>query len=140
MQVVPSTSCQCIKFSFQGSKVTIPTKTSYDYNMLTKTTDIFVLTNRESIEFYDSKLQDMGMTQKLKNIGIGGYQIEPMLLITSLPLSPYSYGRPSADKRPSPSTPWMIYDGIFVQVGTPLYAPKNGRLDYGHHYSIYQFP
>lgn len=120
MQVAPSTSCQCIKLSFHRSKVTVLANTTYDYNMLTKTTNIFVPTNRESIELYDAKLQDMGNTLKLNDTGIGGYQIEPMLSITSLPLSPHSYGRPFEDKRPSPFNLQRIYNGAFVQDTTPL--------------------
>ena len=41
--------------------------------MLTKTTDSFVPTNRESTKFYDAKLQDVGKTLKLKDIGMVGY-------------------------------------------------------------------
>ena len=51
---------------------------------------------------------------KLKDTSMGGDQIELVLLITYLPLSPHSYGRPS------PSNPWTIYDGTFVQATTPL--------------------
>ena len=45
MQAVPSTYHQCIKFPFHRLEVTVPTNTSYDCNMLTKTTNIFVPTN-----------------------------------------------------------------------------------------------
>ena len=82
--------------------------------MLTKIVDRFVPTNTESIEFYDAKLQDMGKTLKLKDIGVGVYQIESMLSITSLPLSPHSYGRLFEDKKPSPSNPRAIYNDTFV--------------------------
>ena len=46
--------------------------------------------------------------------------MEPMLSITSLPLSPHSYGKSSEDKRPSPPNPQKIYDGTFVQAATTL--------------------
>ena len=105
MKAVPSAYHQCIKFLFHGSEVIVPANTSYDCNMLTKIPNSFVPTNRESIEFYNAKLQDMGKTLKLKYIGMGGYQIEPMLSITFIPLSPCSYGRPSENKKPSPSNP-----------------------------------
>ena len=48
------------------------------------------------------------------------YQMEPILSLTSLTLSPYSYGRPSKEKRPPIFSPRTIYDGAFVQDTMPL--------------------
>ena len=62
----------------------------------------------------------MEKTLKLKDTSMGGYQMEPIVSITSLPLSPRSYGKPSEDERPSPPTPQKIYDGTFVQSTIPL--------------------
>ena len=114
MQAVPSTYHQCIKFPFHGSEVTVPANTSYDCNMLTKSADSFVLANRESIEFYDAKLHTMEKNLKLNDTGMGGYQMKLVLSITSLPLSPCSYGKPLENMRPSSLTPRNIYDGAFV--------------------------
>ena len=50
-----------------------------------------------------------------------------VLSITSLPLSPHSYGRPSKDKKPSLSNPRTIYDGTFVQATTPLEDEDENR-------------
>ena len=56
IHVVPSTYHQCIKFSFHGFEVTIPTSTSYTCNML-KFAENFIPTNRESIDHHDNKIK-----------------------------------------------------------------------------------
>ena len=69
----------------------------------------------------------MGKTLKLKDIDMGGYQIKHVVSIISLPLSPCSYGRPSKDKRRSPSNPQTIYDGSFVKTTKPLENEDENR-------------
>lgn len=43
------------------------------------------------------------------------YHIEPLMSLTSLPESPYYYGRPSEVKRPFVLTPQTKYNGTFVK-------------------------
>ena len=69
----------------------------------------------------------MEKTLQLKHTGMGGYQMEPVLSITSLPLSPRSYGKPSEDTRPSSVTPRKLYDGTFVQATIPLEEEAENR-------------
>ena len=97
MCTVPSTYHQCIKFPFHGYKVTIPTTTSYTCNML-KAIENFVPTNMESIGYHDKKLKQIEKSLKLMDIGMGEYQIAPVLSLTALPESPPHYGRPSKEK------------------------------------------
>ena len=56
MHDVPSTYPQYVKFPFHDSKVTIPSSTSYTYNML-KVVENFVPTNSESTNYNDNKLK-----------------------------------------------------------------------------------
>ena len=53
--------------------------------------------------------------------------MEPVLSITSLPLSPCSYGKPLEDKRHFPPTPQKIYDGTFVKATTTLEDEDENR-------------
>ena len=76
---MPSTYHQCVKFPFHVSEVTIPASTSYTYNML-KSTENFVPTNRESIDYRDNKLKKIKQSLKLKESGMGEYHIELVYL------------------------------------------------------------
>lgn len=62
----------------------------------------------------------MEKTLQIKDNGIGEYPIEQVLSLTSLPMSPCSYGREFKDNKPSVVSPQTLYDGTFVQAIVPL--------------------
>lgn len=51
---------------------------------------------------------------------MGGYEIEPILSLISLPTSPKQYGRPFENHKLSTTLAKIIYDGTFVQSSTSL--------------------
>ena len=127
MHVVPSTYHQCIKFPFHGYEVTIPTSTSYTYNML-EVAKKFVPTNRESFDYHDKKMKQIEQSLQLKEIGMGEYHIEPVLSLTSLLESPNHYMRPFEAKRPFVLTPQTKYNGNFVKAIVPLKEKSENRV------------
>ena len=64
--------------------------------------------NRESTEYYENKLKEIEKSLKLTEIGMGTYQIAPVLSLTTLPESPRHSKRPSEAKKPSCATTPII--------------------------------
>lgn len=79
-----------------------------------KSSDSFAPTNQESTKNHVNKIKDMKNSLKLKETGMREYQIEPLLSLTSLPLSPCHYGRPFEEKKPFAVPPKTIFDGTFM--------------------------
>lgn len=57
---------------------------------------------------------------KITNVDMGGYKIEPIISLMSLPTSPKQIGRPSKSHKLSTTPAKIIYDGTFVQSSTSL--------------------
>ena len=117
MQAVPSTYHQCLKFPFNGIEVVIPGDNSMSINTLS-TTKTLVPNNHLSSEPTPS-LIDCAQKMKMMSLGMGEYTLDS---VAALPLSPWSYGRSSAKKKPSASA--MTLFGTFVQSSIPLEAEK----------------
>ena len=66
-----------------------------------KFSDTFFPTNKYSIKNHFNKMKDMEKTLKLKETGIRKYQIELVLSLVSLPISPHHYERVFEEKIPS---------------------------------------
>ena len=103
MKVVPSTYHQCVKFSYNGVKVTIPCDQDpfQFYASLRGTTTYQVLVNSEATSISSSKYVDPDQLRtamkgklKIEDRGCGEYSMSQAFHIGKLPLSPKSYGRP----------------------------------------------
>ena len=117
MQATPSTYHQCLKFPFNGTEVVILGDNSMSINTLS-TTKTLVPNNQSSSEPTPS-LTDCAQKMKMMSLGMGEYTLDS---VASLPLSPRSYGRPSAKKKLSVSS--MTLFGTFVQSSNYLEAEK----------------
>lgn len=88
----------------------------------------FVPTNRESTDYHDNKLKKIEHSLKLKETGMGEYQMEHILSLTSLCESPHHYGRPSKVKRPFVLKPQTKYNGKFFKATIPLEEETENRV------------
>ena len=98
MKAIPSTFHQCLKFPYEGVEVTIPADISTTCNTLKESADKLVPNNKESSveptkEASTSKMEDIAKEVNIKENSMGEYTIEPVLSLTSLPISPKSYGQ-----------------------------------------------
>ena len=110
MQAIPSTYHQCLKFPYEGVEVTIPADLNTTCNTLKESADKLVPNNRESFIKQQnvastSKMEDIAKEINIKENGMGEYTIEPVLSLTSLPISPKSYGQSLKQSKSEPKEP-----------------------------------
>lgn len=117
MQAVPSTYHQCLKFPYNGVEVSVPVDPSYTCNTLRKGTGNLVPNNRATLEIL---LKEMEQKLKITTDGMGGYQIETVLILTTIPPSPKEIGRPLESMRLQTTQVNIIYNGAFIQPLTSL--------------------
>ena len=103
MKAVPSTYHQCVKFSYNGVEVTIPSDSDpfIFCASLRGTTTYQVPFNSEATPISSSKYMDPDQLRtvikgkiKIEDQGCGEYSMSQEFHIGKLPLSPKSYGRP----------------------------------------------
>ena len=119
MQAIPSTYHQCLKFPYEGVEVTIPADLNTTCNTLKESVDKLVPNNRESsIKQQNvastSKMEDIAKEINIKENGMGEYTIELVLSLTSLPISPKSYGQSRKQSKLEPKEPKEAYKRNFV--------------------------
>ena len=117
MQAVPSTYHQCLKFPFNETEVVVPDDNSVSINTLS-IAETLVPNNCSSSDPTPS-LTDCAQKMKMMSLGMGEYTLDS---IAALPLSPWSYGRPSTKKKSFVSAITLF--GTFVQSLVPLEAEK----------------
>lgn len=59
-------------------------------------------------------MEDIAKEVKIKDTGMGEYTIESVLSLTSLLLSPKSYGLPSEKMKPTTKEPHVIFNESFI--------------------------
>ena len=103
MKAVPSTYHQCVKFSYNGVKVTIPSDPGpFQFCANLRGTIAYqVPVNNEATPVSSSKYVDPDQLRtavkgkiKIEDQGCGEYSMSQEFHIGKLPLSPKSYGRP----------------------------------------------
>lgn len=119
MKGIPSTYHQCLKFPYEGVEVTIPTYLNTNCNTLKESANKLVPNNRESsIELTKavstSKMEDLAKEVNIKENGMVEYIIEPVVSLTSLPISPMSYGQYLKLSKLEPKEPLESYKKNFV--------------------------
>ena len=87
-----------MKFPYEGVEVTILADLNTTCNTLKENDDKLVPNNRESSTEQTnlastSKMEDIAKEVNIKENSMGEYTIKPVLSLTSLPISPKSYGK-----------------------------------------------
>lgn len=116
MQVVSSTYHQCVKFPYNGTKICILGDNTLSINSISASTHV---PHNTEVDDFNAVLAVCKDKFKSIDLGMVGYQFNSL---TTLPVSPRSYGKPSQEMKPS-SLAMTLFD-TFVQSSVPIQDQK----------------